>query len=191
MAGREARGQTNAALQRRTVGGVNDFHAALESLADLRRRFFAAATARVATHLRPRAFWTGTSGAKLYLTAGVMQEDRFGGTKPGRTKPDGNPFPQSQRTKRLDGGLVAEIPISDIGTGQIKFSGVSQRHRHQFFSVIENDRHGTLFAEASLAGSNDGTAWAGGVAWQADEYKSLAFPAFDYRYEIPGVMTSR
>ena len=137
--------------------------------------------------LRPRVFWTGSSGAKLYLTAGVMHEDRFGGTNRGRTTPDGNPFPESQRTKRLDGGLVAETPISDIGTGQIKFSGVSQRHRHQFGTVIENDRHGTLFAEASLAGSSEGTAWVGGVAWQADDYQSRAFSAFDYQYEIPGV----
>ena len=137
--------------------------------------------------LRPRLFWQGSSAAKLYLTAGFMQEDRFGGTDLGRTTPDGNAFPQTQRTKRLDGGLVADMPISDIGTAQIKFSGVSQRHRHQFGAGIENDRHGTLFAEASLAGSNDGTAWVGGLAWQADDYKSMAVPAFDYRYEIPGV----
>lgn len=136
--------------------------------------------------LRPRLFWTGSSGAKLYLTAGAMQEDRFGGTNAGRTTPDGNPFPQTQRTKRLDGGLVAEVPIHDIGTAQLKLSGVSQRHRHQFGAITENDRHGTFFAEASLAGSSGGTAWVGGVAWQADDYQSRAFPAFDYRYEVPG-----
>lgn len=59
--------------------------------------------------LRPRVFWTGSSGAKLYFTAGVMQEDRLGGTNRGRSTPDGNPFPQSQRTKRLDGGLVGRL----------------------------------------------------------------------------------
>lgn len=137
--------------------------------------------------LRPRLFWTGSSGSKLYLTAGVMQEDRFGGTTPGRTTPDGSPFPQTQRTKRLDGGLVAEVPVNGVGTAQLKFSGVSQRHRHQFGAVIENDRHETQFAEASLAGSSGGTAWVGGVAWQADDYQSQMFPAFDYRFEVPGV----
>lgn len=137
--------------------------------------------------LRPRLFLTEASGAKIYLTAGIMQEDRLGGTNPRRTTPDGNPFPQTQRTKRLDGGLVAEMPISGIGTAQVKFSGVSQRHRHQFGGVIENDRHRTLFAEASLAESKGGTAWVGGVAWQEDDYQSRAFPAFDYQYEVPGV----
>jgi iron complex outermembrane receptor protein len=137
--------------------------------------------------LRPRAFWTAPTGASLYLTAGVMQEDRFGGTNPGRTTPDGNPFPQTQRTKRVDGGLVAEMPINGIGTAQLKFSGASQRHRHQFGAVTEIDRHGTLFAEASLAGSSNGTTWVGGVAWQADDYQSKTFPAFDYRYKVPGV----
>lgn len=137
--------------------------------------------------LRPLAFWTAPTGASLYLTAGVMQEDRFGGTNPGRTTPDGNPFPQTQRTKRVDGGLVAEMPINGIVTAQLKFSGVSQRHRHQFGAVTEIDRHGTLFAEASLAGSSNGTTWVGGVAWQADDYQSKTFPAFDYRYKVPGV----
>lgn len=136
--------------------------------------------------LRPRLFWTGASGAKLYLTAGVMQEDRLGGTNIGGTTPDGNSFQPTQRTKRLDGGFVAEVPVNGVGTAKLKFSGVSQRHRHQFGAVIENDRHGTLFAEASLAGSNGGTAWVGGVAWQADDYQSQSFPAFDYRYEVPG-----
>lgn len=136
--------------------------------------------------LRPRFFWAGPSGDTLYLTTGVMHEDRFGGTSPGRTTPDGNQFPQTQRTKRLDGGLVAEIPIEGIGTAQIKFSGVSQRHKHRFGTVIEIDRHGTLFGEASLARSNGGTTWVGGVAWQADDYQSKTLPAFDYRYKVPG-----
>lgn len=136
--------------------------------------------------LRPRLFWTGSSGANLYVTVGVMQEDRLGGTNIGGTTPDGNAFQQTQRTKRLDGGFVAEVPVNGVGTAQLKFSGVSQRHRHQFGAIIENDRHGTLFAEASLAGSNGGTAWVGGVAWQADDYQSRSFPAFDYRYEVPG-----
>lgn len=136
--------------------------------------------------LRPRLFWTGASGAKLYLTAGVMQEDRFGGTNTGRTTPDGNPFQQTQQTKRLDGGFVAELPVNGVGTANLKFSGASQRHRHQFGVVIENDRHATLFSEASLAGSTGGTAWVGGVAWQVDNYQSRSFPAFDYRYEVPG-----
>ena len=136
--------------------------------------------------LRPRVFLTAPTGASLYLTAGVMHEDRFGGTSPGRTTPDGNPFPQTQRTKRVDGGLVAEMPIEGIGTAQIKLSGVSQRHKHQFGTVTEIDRHGTLFAEAALAGSSNGTAWVGGVAWQTDDYQSKTFPAFDYRYKVPG-----
>lgn len=136
--------------------------------------------------LRPRFFWTGSSGATLYLTSGVMREDRYGGTIPGRTTSDGNQFPQTQRTRRLDGGLVAEMPIEGIGAAQIKFSGVSQRHKHRFGTVIEIDRHGTLFAEAALAGSNGGTTWVGGVAWQADDYQSKTFPGFGYRYKVPG-----
>lgn len=136
--------------------------------------------------LRPRLFWTDTSGAKLYVTGGAMQENRFGGTIPGRTVPDGNPFPQTQRTNRFDGGLVAEMPIDGLGTAQIKFSGVKQRHEHQFGTIVEHDRHGTVFAELSLGSSTGGTAWVGGVAWQLDDYQSQTFPAFDYKFEVPG-----
>src|SRR3546814_2132129 len=44
--------------------------------------------------VRPRLFWKGASGAKVYLTAGAMTEQREGGTLPGRTAPDGQPFVQ-------------------------------------------------------------------------------------------------
>src|SRR3546814_8574430 len=62
--------------------------------------------------VRPRLFWKGASGAKVYLTAGAMTEQREGGTLPGRTAPDGQPFVQTLDSKRFDGGLVAEIPLA-------------------------------------------------------------------------------
>jgi outer membrane receptor for ferrienterochelin and colicins len=51
---------------------------------------------------RPRLFWTGAGGARVYATAGFMAEERVGGTLPGRTVPDGSEFPQTQDTQRFD-----------------------------------------------------------------------------------------
>jgi iron complex outermembrane receptor protein len=100
--------------------------------------------------------------------------------------PDGLPFVQAQNTRRLDAGLVAETPVQGIGTAHIRASGMTQRHEHRFGEVIEDDRHGTLFGEASLSGGSERTPWVGGIAVQRDTYRSKAFPVFDYGFTVPG-----
>lgn len=137
--------------------------------------------------VRPRLFWEGAEGATLFLTAGAMTEERSGGTLAGRTTPDGSAFPQAQDSERFDMGLVAQAPISDVWTVHLRASGMTQKHRHIFGDVVENDRHGTIFTEASLSGKAGGTAWVGGVAYQRDSFRSRAFPAFNYSYEVPGL----
>jgi iron complex outermembrane receptor protein len=134
---------------------------------------------------RPRLFWEGADGAAAFITIGAMSEDREGGTLPGRTTPDGRPFPQAQSTDRLDGGLVGEVPVEGLGTLHLRASGVKQDHRHLFGDVVEEDRHGTLFAEASLAGRSNATSWVAGIAYQTDSFRSKPFPLFDYAYHVP------
>ena len=137
--------------------------------------------------VRPRLFWAGAGGGSLFLTAGALVEERAGGTLPGRTTPDGRPFPQLQDTKRFDAGLVAELPLAGLGTLGVRASGTIQDHAHVFGDSIEDDRHDTIFAEASVAGRSALTSWVGGVAFQRDGFRSDAFPAFDYSYEVPGL----
>ncbi len=136
---------------------------------------------------RPRLFWEGANGASLFVTLGGLAEERAGGTLPGRTTPDKRPFPQLQETERLDAGLVAELPLDGLGTLGFRVSGMTQDHVHVFGDVVEDDRHDTLFAEASLAGRSDAMSWVGGVAFQRDSFRSETFPAFDYSYEVPGL----
>jgi iron complex outermembrane receptor protein len=136
---------------------------------------------------RPRLFWEGAEGASVFLTVGALTEDRSGGTLPARTTPDGRPFPQLQDTERLDAGLVAELPLEGLGRLGLRASGMTQDHRHVFGDVVEDDRHETLFAEASLAGRSDATSWVGGIAYQRDSFRSETFPAFNYSYEVPGL----
>jgi iron complex outermembrane receptor protein len=137
--------------------------------------------------LRPRVFWEGDDGAKAFLTVGAMTEDRKGGTLPGRTVPDGTAFVEGQKSTRLDAGFVGEIPLHSVGTLQLRASAMTQRHRHQFGDVVENDRHSTLFGEVSLGGRSGGTSWLVGGAFQADLYRSRTLPAFDYDYTSPAV----
>lgn len=137
--------------------------------------------------LRPRLFWEGAEGGSALVTLGAMQEDRRGGTLPGRTAPDGTPFPNSQDSTRFDAGLVAEFPLTADGSLHVRASGMTQDHTHAFGALIEDDRHETAFGEASYAMRMDGTLLLAGVAYQRDVYASDAFPEFGYDYATPGV----
>jgi iron complex outermembrane receptor protein len=137
--------------------------------------------------VRPRLFWEGADGASLFATLGAMTERRQGGTLRGRMVPDGTAFAQGQDTDRFDGGLVAKLPVDGVGTLHLRASGMTQGHLHRFGDVMEDDRHGTLFVESSLAGKTGGTAWVGGVAYQLDSFRSKTFSAFDYTYRVPGI----
>lgn len=137
--------------------------------------------------IRPRLFFDGTNGAKLFATVGAMGEDRRGGTLPGRTVPDGTAYRQEQRTDRLDAGLTGELPLDGVGTVSVRASAMAHKHRHRFGDVIENDRHRTFFAETSLAGGSKRTPWIAGLAYQRDTYRNRAFPAFDYAFDVPAV----
>jgi iron complex outermembrane receptor protein len=137
--------------------------------------------------VRPRLFWDDAGGASVFATVGAMGEERVGGTLPGAILPDGSPFPQTQDTDRIDGGLVATVPVDSFGTLGLRASGMRQDHAHLYGEVAEDDRHDTLFAEASLSGETGGTTWVGGLAYQVDGFRSETFPAFDYTYRVPGV----
>lgn len=137
--------------------------------------------------VRPRLFWEGAEGATAYVTLGAMGEDRNGGTLPGRTAPDGSPFPQTQDTRRLDGGAVATFPLEGLGTASLRAAGMTQAHDHRFGDLREDDRHDTLFAEASLSGKIGRTSWLAGLAVQSDAFNSDTFPDFDYTHTAPAV----
>lgn len=134
---------------------------------------------------RPRLFWSGDGGQEGFITLGVMTEQRVGGTISGRVAPDGQPFVVSQDTTRLDAGGVGDFPLDAVGVFHLRGSGTTEGHDHRFGDLKDEDRHTTMFAEASLSGEADATTWIGGFAFQSDQYRSDALPAFDYTYETP------
>lgn len=136
---------------------------------------------------RPRLFWDGADGSTLYATLGLMTEQREGGTLPGRTVPDGNPFAQTQDTTRLDGGFIAERPVSETMTLNLRGSAMVQNHDHRFGQIIEDDSHESYLLEASLSGDLGTTNWLIGAALQSEDYTSDTFPVFDYTYDVPGL----
>ena len=137
--------------------------------------------------VRPRLFLAGRDGETLMLTLGAVAESRTGGTLPGRIAPDGKPFVEALKTRRLDAGLVGEQPIADWATMRVRASATRQDHDHQFGDVTEKDRHETVFGEASLAGKAGRIDWIAGVALQQDGYHSKTLPAFDYDFTVPAL----
>ena len=138
---------------------------------------------------RPRLYWQGDDGQTLYTTVGLMSERRDGGTMPGDTVSDGNPFVQTQDSERLDSGLVFTMPMFNELTLNTRASAMLQKHEHGFGLVLENDQHESYLLESSLAGYSENTDWVIGVAYQSDQYASETFPQFDYSYEVPGLFS--
>ena len=136
---------------------------------------------------RPRVYFEGEGGATAYVTLGFMTEQRDGGTRDGFTAPDGAPFLQNQDSTRLDLGLIAERPLTDTLSVNLRAAGMAQDHDKRFGDQIEIDTHETLFLEASLAGALERTDWILGLAYQADDFASESVPAFDYHYETLGL----
>ena len=136
---------------------------------------------------RPRVFWTGDNGARVYATAGFMAEERIGGTLPGRTVPDGTAFPQTQDTRRFDSGFIADGPLGEVLGWNLRGSAMIQDHDKRFGEVTEDDRHESYLLESSLNGYTLLSNWVVGVALQSDRFDSQDFPAFDYAYDVPGV----
>ncbi len=136
---------------------------------------------------RPRFFWDDGTGRSVFVTAGVMAEDRNGGTLNGGLVPDGSPFEERLETRRLDAGVVVRTPFAGRRLFAVRGSFTNQRHNHVFGPVRERDRHRTWLGEASLTGTDGSHTWVAGTAVQADVYLARDVAGFDYTYTVPGV----
>jgi len=134
--------------------------------------------------IRPRFIWDNGKGRSIFLTTGAMTEDREGGTMGDARTPDGQRYPEKLSTRRLDTGLVGRFLL---GTRlvSVRASAMTQQHRHQFGEVIEHDRHGTWFGEASIGGTDQRHTWTAGTAFQSDIYRARELSSFNYTYVVP------
>ncbi|WP_448245889.1 TonB-dependent receptor plug domain-containing protein [Thalassotalea agariperforans] len=136
---------------------------------------------------RPRLFWEGEKGETLYATAGVMKEQRVGGNTVGGTVADGSFYQQSQKSQRVDSGLVFNMPLLDNLTFSTRASAMLQDHQHMYGEIGEDDKHESYLLESSVAGYSDKSDWVVGIAYQAEFYRSETFAEFNYSYKVPGV----
>lgn len=135
--------------------------------------------------VRPRFFWNNGTGRSVFLTAGLMAEDRSGGTL-GAVSQIGSSFVESLQTRRADGGVVAAMLVGSRVLG-MRGSVNVQSHTHQFGDIRERDRHATGFGEVSLTGSNGRHTWVVGGAAQTDTYRAKDVARYNYTYWVPSL----
>ena len=138
--------------------------------------------------LRPRFFWNDTKGKSLFLTTGLMIEDRKGGTIPGEVLPaTGEPYREALRTKQFDFGGVGQMVIGEDYLLAARFSAATRRHDHRFGEARERDHHDTVFGEVTLRRSVGRHTLVAGTAVETDSYKPRDVPMFAFTYVVPGV----
>ncbi|QBG36486.1 TonB-dependent receptor plug domain-containing protein [Litorilituus sediminis] len=139
--------------------------------------------------VRPRFYWQGDSGANLYMTLGVMTEQRESGTLADATLPDGSQYPLNQETLRTDVGFIYDQPLGEEMNINIRGSAMNQDHQHVYGAILEDDNHESYLIESSLSGYTDDIAWLVGAAFQKDQYTSDSYAEFNYHYQVPGLFT--
>ncbi len=139
--------------------------------------------------VRPRLYWQDDNGANLYVTLGVMTEQRDGGTLGEATVADGIEFPQTQDTLRTDIGFIYDQLLGEVMNLNVRGAAMDQDHKHQFGAVQEHDSHESYLIESSLSGYSDKTAWLVGLALQSEKFESDTFPEFNYAYQVPGLFS--
>src|SRR5215204_5554987 len=133
---------------------------------------------------RPRLFYD-RDGRSVFATIGFTGENRNGGTLDGRVAPDGLPYKEGLRTRRGNAGVAGRYVVGGRDIVSVRASGVEQRHSHRFGALGEDDRHGTWFAEASLAMPRSGWTYVVGGAYQGERYRNSDVTGFDYDFRIP------
>ena len=104
------------------------------------------------------------------MTAGVVDEDRAGGSMPGHTLPDGTTFVEALHTTRIDGGAVGRMPLDGgrILSGRVSATVADHDRTVRRRSAIQ-DTQTTLFGETTVSGRAQGHSWVLGAAIGQDQ----------------------
>jgi iron complex outermembrane receptor protein len=137
--------------------------------------------------LRPRLWWDAGQAQSLFLTAGLVDEDREGGTMPGQVLPEGIAFPEVLHTRRADGGAVAHWTLPDGLALDGRASVTSTQLDRTFGTQRIASSQTTVSAEETLSGTRHDNAWLLGVAFEHDALAARAVPGVSYVYDVPAL----
>lgn len=138
--------------------------------------------------VRPRLFWSDDHGRSVFVTVGGMWEQRHGGTMPSAVLPaTGASYPESVDTARVDGGLVAQMPVADRFVLTARVSATRKDDQHLRGEVPEHDIADTVFTELALRGTAPHQTWVAGVAFERSTLDPRNDTRFAYTYNVPGL----
>ncbi len=136
---------------------------------------------------RPRLFFDDGSGRTAFVTAGVVDEDRAGGSLPGETLADGTVFVEDLHTTRLDAGAAGQIPLAGNRWLGGRFSATVSDHDRSFGLQRVEDTQTMLFGETTLSGRARGHSWVAGVAIAENRLDVHDLPGIGHSYTVPAV----
>jgi outer membrane receptor for ferrienterochelin and colicins len=137
--------------------------------------------------VRPRAYYDNGAGTTVVATAGLLVEEREGGTLEDRLAPDGRAFTESLETSRGDAGMVARWLTASTRVLAVRASYGRQSQDRRLGAVRERGTRDTLFGEVSLQSAAGAHTWVVGAAYQHDGYAATDLPRFDYAFHVPAL----
>lgn len=141
--------------------------------------------------LRPRLFWSDSTGSTLLVTAGTTLENREAGTVGGGLTPAGEPFPEAIETRHFDLGVNGQRVLSPGWTLSLRGAAVHQFQQHLIGERTERDRVRSGFAEVALVRTDPRPSWSSaswvlGAAIDAEGLRAYDVPRFDRTTATPG-----
>lgn len=137
--------------------------------------------------LRPRFFWNDGEERSVFAMLGLMQEDRTGGTLPGRTLPGGDAFEEELHTRRVDGGAVAQFTTESEREVDIRGSATFTEHDRVFGTSRVDDTEASVLGEASIRTKVEGHTWIVGAALQYQRLHTRDVEGVSFDYTVPGL----
>lgn len=137
--------------------------------------------------LRPRIWWNLGGKRSVFVTGGITEERRTGGTMIGAVLPDGVAFAEELRTRRFDGGAVSHWDLNDRISLSGRISITSTRFDRTFGPQRIPSTQTTLFGEQALEGSSGEHQWALGVGFEHSAMRVPVVPGVGFTYNVPGV----
>ena len=134
---------------------------------------------------RPRLFFDDGSGRTLFMTAGVVDEDRAGGSMPGQTLPDGSTFIEALHTTRIDGGAVGRMPLDDGRILSARVSATVADHDRRFGDDRIQDTQTTLVRRDNARGRARGIPGCSARQSGRTSCRSAMSRASSYTYTVP------
>ena len=158
-----------------------------QSREDLDRDAWADVAGYRRTTLRPRFFWQDASGHSVFSVLGFAEEERNGGSLPGRTLPDGSTFREALNTRRIDAGMVGRFQVAAHRQLSARWSAAQTTQDRTFGVQRTQVDQTTALGEVVWGGSDGGHAWVIGAGLAHDRLKTPDVAGVSHSYTTLGV----